>query len=706
MKVIKRDGRVCEFDSNKIEKAILKAMNETEKGINYEITHSIVNSIVGLVEQKDEVSVEHIQDLIELYLSDGGRFDVAKKYVLYRAEKTKLREQGWVMTELQRDIYDKKYRFNNESFPEFLDRVSGGNEYIRKAIRDKRFIPAGRILAGRGLKEHGKNVTLSNCYVMPKVDDTIESIFDTAKYLAKTYSHGGGCGVNISNLRPMGSKVQNSASTTTGATSFMDLYSMVTGLIGQKGRRGALMINLDVSHPDIEHFIDIKNSDNERVRYANISVNINDDFMWAVDNDLDYELRFEVEPTGEVISKMVKARDIFKKIATNSHNTAEPAMLFWDTIKDWHLMSADPTFEYAGVNPCAEEPLPAFGSCNLASINLAEFVNPDGTFNFSSFGRMVRNGVIYLNEVLDENMPNHPLQEQRDVSRDLRQIGLGLMGFADMLIKMGVTYGSAKSIEIIGDIGHFMINEALQQSAMLAKEYGTFPRYNKEAIFKSPFFYANTTDETRELVDRYGLRNSQLLTIAPTGSISTMFGVSGGLEPIFQISYTRKSETLHNEDKYYKVYTPIAKEYMENHGLKDESELPDFFITSQEIPYEDRIEVQTAWQEYIDASISSTVNLPEETTVEEVMDLYRYAWANGLKGITIYRENCQRVGILTTDKPKSKLDEIDELRAKIVDLANQELAEHPDVCPMCGGHMNHSGGCEECRDCGYSPCSI
>ena len=178
------------------------------------------------------------------------------------------------------------------------------------------------------------------------------------------------------------------------------------------------------------------------------------------------------------------------------------------------------------------------------------------------------------------------------------------------------------------------------------------------------------------------------------------------MEPIFQISYTRKSETLHNEDKYYKVYTPIAKDYMELKGLKDESELPEFFITSQKISYKNRIEVQSAWQRYIDASISSTVNLPEETTVEEVMDLYDYAWSMGLKGITIYRENCQRVGILITDKPKSKLDEIDELRAKMLELASQELAEHPDVCPMCGGHMNHSGGCEECQDCGYSPCSI
>jgi ribonucleoside-diphosphate reductase alpha chain len=350
------------------------------------------------------------------------------------------------------------------------------------------------------------------------------------------------------------------------------------------------------------------------------------------------------------------------------------------------------------------------GSCNLSSINLSEFVlNPftkDATFNFDSFGRMIDNGVQYLNEVLDDNMENHPLEEQKIVSQELRQIGLGLMGFADMLIKLGIRYGSPESIKLIHDIGFFMINRAIQKSSYMAKDQGTFPRYDEESVFKSPFFRDNTTIQTKEMVKKYGLRNSQVLTIAPTGSISTMIGVSGGLEPIFQISYTRKSETLHNEDAYYRVYTPIVKEYMELHGLKSESELPEYFVTSGQIPYRDRIDVQSAWQQYIDASISSTVNLPEETTVEQVQDLYEYAWSMGLKGVTIYRDNCMRQGILTTDKPKSRTDEIDFLKSKIDELVIESLTENPDVCPMCGGHMNHAGGCEECQDCGYSPCSI
>lgn len=320
---------------------------------------------------------------------------------------------------------------------------------------------------------------------------------------------------------------------------------------------------------------------------------------------------------------------------------------------------------------------------------------------------MVRNGVIYLNEVLDENMELHPLPQQREVSRNLRQIGLGIMGLSDMLIKMGIKYGSKESLGIIDDIGYIMINEAVRQSALLAKEYGTFPKYNKESIFKSPFFKYNISLEVKELVMKYGLRNSQLLTIPPTGSISTLIGCSSGIEPMFQVSYTRKSESLHSEDVYYRVFTPIVKEYMNLKNITDEEDLPDYFVTTSNLDYRERIDVQAMWQQYIDASISSTVNLPNETTVEEIEDLYMYAWEQGLKGITVFRDGCSRVGILTTDKSKdTRTEKIEELQARIDKLIVDSLLENPDVCPMCGGKMIHSGGCTECQDCGYSPCSI
>lgn len=709
LKVEKRNGMIVDFDGDKIVNAISKAMAETEIGIDENIAKQISDKAYDTFRNLDVVHIEKIQDFVEIQLMKV-RPDVAKKYILYRDERARLRKHGWVMTDLQRDIYEKKYRFANESFDEFLTRVSGGNNFIKKAIKDKKFMPAGRILAGRGLDKHGRKMTLSNCYVMPKVEDNIESIFDTAKYMARTYSYGGGVGLTLSKLRPKGAKVNNAASTTTGAVSFMDLYSLVTGLIGMRGRRGALMLNLDCHHPDIEDFIDVKN-DLTKVKYANISVNITDEFMDAVVNDKEYELYFKVEATGEEIRKTIRARDLFRKLAKNNWNMAEPGMLFTNRINSWHLMSEDETFEFAGVNPCAEETLPAFGSCNLSSINLSEFVrNPftkKAKFEYERFGEMVRQGIIFLNEVLDENMELHPLPQQREMARELRQIGLGIMGVADMFIKLGIRYGSQESIEQIHEIGKVLINEALRQSALLAKEQGPFPRYREEAILRSPFLNSNANDDVLELIKKYGLRNSQLLTIPPTGSISTLIGCSNGLEPIFQISYTRKSESLHHEDTYYKVFTPIVKEYMDRNNISREEDLPDFFVTTSTLNYKDRIEVQAAWQQYIDASISSTVNVPNEFTVEEVEELYINAWKKGLKGITIYRDGCAREGILITNKSNlTNIEKIGKLQKELEELVEKQLKEDPETCPMCGGKLIHSGGCSECQDCGYSPCSI
>lgn len=708
LKVEKRNGNVVDFEQDKIKIAIEKAMKETEKGVDEEVSQKIASEVFEEVNGKDLVNIEDIQDLVELALMKY-RPEVAKKYILYRQERTKLREKGWDMTALQRDIYEKKYRYDSETFNDFLTRVSGGNEYIKKAISDKKFMPAGRILAGRGLDKLGRKITLSNCYVMPKVEDSIESIFDTAKYLARTYSYGGGCGVNISKLRPKGARVNNAALTTTGSVSFMDLFSLVTGLIGMRGRRGALMLNMDSSHPDIEEFINVKN-DLDKVTYANISVNVDDEFMKAVKNDTEYDLHFTVEANGEEINKKVRAKDLFEKLAYNNWNDAEPGILFKDRIDSWHLMSEFDDFEFAGVNPCAEEPLPAFGSCNLSSINISNFVEypfkEDAYFDFEDFKVAVKHGVRYLNGVLDENAELHPLKEQREVAKNLRQIGLGLMGVADMFIKMGIRYGSAESIDLIKKIGKVMINEALRESAMLAKKDGPFPMYREKEFLASNFLQKNADPDVIELIKEHGVRNSQLLTMAPTGSISTLLGCSNGVEPIFQISYTRKTESLNNEDTYYKVYTEIVREYMDAHGIRDEEDLPDFIVTSKDLDYKDRILVQAAWQEFIDASISSTCNVPNEFTVEQVEELYMFAWEKGLKGVTIYRDGCQRAGILISNNKKSTKEKIDELQGEIDALAKNALAENPDVCPMCGGKMNHSGGCRECQDCGYSPCSI
>lgn len=553
------------------------------------------------------------------------------------------------------DIWEKKYRNGQESFEEWLNRISGGNQDIARYIAEKKFLFGGRILSNRGLGDQGRKVTYSNCYVIEPPEDDIESIFECAKKLARTYSYGGGCGVDISKLSPRGAKINNAAKETSGAVSFMELYSMVTSLIGQNGRRGALMLSIDCSHPDVEEFIDLK-TDLEKVTKANISVRLHDDFMEAVKSGQEYLLHYTREETGEIIEKQVNAKELFHKIAETNWDYAEPGALFWDRIANWNLLSNTPDFSYAGVNPCAEEPLPAGGSCLLGSINLAAFVeNPftdHARFHFEEFKTCVETAVRALNEVLEEGIPLHPLEEQQKSVKKWRQIGLGIMGLADCLVQLGLSYGEEEAVSMCDRIGFAIADTAIAASARLAKEKGCFEACQVEQLMSTPYFLENTTEQTRELVRKYGLRNSQLLTIAPTGTLSTMLGISGGIEPIYANYYERKTESLHGADVYYKVYTKIVETYMKEFGLKSDKELPEYFVTAMTLDYRQRIDMQAIWQKHIDASISSTVNVANGFTVEETERLYMYAYDRGLKGITIFRDGCKRIGILNANAKK------------------------------------------------------
>ena len=574
------------------------------------------------------------------------------------------------------DIWTKKYQQNGESFDEWLDRVSGGDENVKELIIDKKFLFGGRILSNRGLNKQGKKVTYSNCYVIAPPEDNIESIFEAASKLARTFSYGGGCGLDISKLAPRGAQVNNTAKETTGSVSFMELYNLITSLIGQNGRRGALMLSLDCDHPDLEEFISVKN-DLNKITKANISVKVTDQFMLAVVNKEHFDLEFAREETGEVISKRVYAPDIFRQLCENNWNFGEPGILYWDRIKQYNLLSNDDNFEYAGVNPCAEEPLPAGGSCLLGNLNLSEFVT-DGKFDIAEFEKAVRIAVIALNDVLDEGLELHPLQEQRESVALWRQIGLGIFGLADMLIKLGITYGSKEALDICDMIGEIMAFEAIKSSVALAKHFGEYPMFDKEAVVSSIFFKHHDNGYLKEVVEKFGMRNSQLLTIAPTGSLSTMLGVSGGIEPIYDTHYVRKTESLHGEDVYYTVYTPIVERYMKEHNITDVKDLPEFFVTAKTLNGHNRIDMQSVWQSHIDASISSTVNLPEEATVEDVEELYIDAWHKGLKGLTIFRDNCARLGILSSADKKEEPEEViteepKHVMDKLVPISRDEL---------------------------------
>lgn len=538
--------------------------------------------------------------------------------------------QDWKLSELGEDIWKKKYQRNGESFEDWLERVSGGDTQVAQLIVDKKFLFGGRILSNRGITDRG--VTYSNCYVIEPPHDSIEGIYEAAMKLARTFSYGGGCGVDISTLRPKGAEVHNAALTTSGAVSFMDVLEQTARVIGQNGRRGALMISMDSSHPDIHDFIDAK-LDN-KLEKCNISVRMSDDDM-------------ENKP------------DILDHIALNNYDWAEPGILYWDTIKRYNLLDKFAYFEYAGVNPCAEEPLPAGGSCLLGALNLSEFVeNPftdKAAFNIPEFKSAVRIAIRALNDVLDEGLELHPLEEQRNSVRDWRQIGLGIMGFADMLLKMGCQYDSSRALDIIDMIGKTLVNTGLEESALLAMDTESFPECDLRLILASTFITVlrNSNvieDNTIDLIKRYGLRNSQLFTIAPTGSISTMLGVSGGVEPIFATHYTRKTESLHGEDVYYNVYTPIIQKMIDMEVISEEN--VSTIATAQNIDPFDRVTIQAQWQRFIDASISSTVNVTNDTTVETIRDLYQAAWEEGCKGLTIYRAGCKKEGVLVVDKPE------------------------------------------------------
>ena len=550
--------------------------------------------------------------------------------------------KDWGLSQLGMDIWAKKYQNNGESFEEWLDRVSGGDEDVKQLIVDKKFLPGGRILASRGITD--RRVTYSNCYVLPPVEDSIEGIYDTAKHLARTFSYGGGVGIDISNLRPKGSPVNNAAKTTSGAVSFMDTFSQVSSVIGQAGRRGALMISMDCYHPDIEDFIDAKKN-TDKLEGCNISVRTDGNF--------------------------IKNSPLMHKLAKNNWDYAEPGILYWDNINSNNLLSEyieNGEFEYAGVNPCAEEPLPAGGSCLLGAINLSEFVEKPFTdeayFDIIAFRKAVKIAIRALNDVLDEGLELHPLDIQRKTVREWRQIGLGIMGFADMLIKCGVAYGSEESLAAIDEIGQAMNEAGILASAELAEEKGSFSKFDPEFIVDSEFMDHINNLDVIDAVYEKGLRNSQLFTIAPTGSISTMLGVSGGLEPLFDVEYYRTTKSLHGEDKTYKVTAPIVEQCLKAKGITGKR-YPKEIQWSKTIDPMNRVDVQAQWQIYIDASISSTVNLSNSTTIEEVEELYRYAYDTGCKGLTIFRDGCARTAILNStpekqeEQPKeNKLDSI------------------------------------------------
>lgn len=521
-------------------------------------------------------------------------------------------------------------------------------ERFRWLLEDFRFVPGGRIMFGAGAR---KRATLLNCYVVGIREDSIEGIFDWCKEAARTYSLGGGVGTDITVLRPRGARVNNSAIFSSGAVSFMEIMSETTHTIGQNGRRGALMITLSVDHPDVTEFIKVKQN-LKKVRYANISLRITDEFMRAVEADTDFTLKFENQKAGKV-EKKVRAREVWKELIQAARDWAEPGLIFWDTVKRFSPSEYN-GMEVITTNPCSEQPLQNYGACDLGSLNLSAFVLDSFTDNarldWASLEKAVRYSMRFLDNVLDYNSDRHPLKAQADAVAQSRRTGLGVTGLGDMLARLRIKYDSEESLRFVDKLFATIESTAYDESTEIAKEKGSFPLFDKEKHLSMPFI--KTLDEKlRQKISSNGLRNVALLTIPPVGSGSVLAGTSSGIEPIFAFSYTRRSESLSKE--FFKVYHPLVLEYMQVAGLKDDAKLPDFFVPAHKIKAEFRVRLQGMVQKHIDSAISSTVNLPENTTVEQVGDIYMKAWKEGLKGITVYREG-SREGILITDEEERK----------------------------------------------------
>ena len=545
-------------------------------------------------------------------------------------------------------------------------------------LSDFKFIPGGRVLFGAGQKRRS---TLLNCYFMPIKEDSIEGIFTWCGEAARTYSYGGGVGTDISILRPKGSPVNNSAVYSTGAVSFMDLLSTTTGTIGQAGRRGALMITIRVDHPDIIEFLNVKNDPERRkVQFANISVKVTDEFMKAVENDTDFELKFKGDMTS--ISKKVRAREIWDLLVKSAHESAEPGLIFWDTVKKYSPTEYN-GMEVNGVNPCSEQALEDYGNCCLGNVNLSLFVTDEFTkeakIDWENLEKAFQYSVRFLDNILDYNTKKHPLKYQTEASALSRRIGVGFTGFGDMLAKLNIKYDSYEALDFTDQMFEHIKNIVYEASSDLAQEKGSFPAFDLDLHLASPFL-DSVEENVIEKIKSQGLRNACILTVPPVGSGSVLAGTTSGVEPTFALSYFRRSESLSKEE--FKVYHPLVNKYIDKFKIENETELPNTFVTSHEIEPEMRVRMQSAIQKHIDSCISSTVNLPTDITLEEVERIYFLAWKMGCKGITVYREG-SRQGILITEegaKQKEAKEELDNTNITDISTRDEGMPNtHPNL---------------------------
>lgn len=589
---------------------------------------------------------------------------------------------------LGKDIWERKYRYNGESFDEWVERVSGGDEDVASLIRERKFLPGGRTIANIGTDT---KASMSNCYSYGYVEDDYSDIMEAAVKIGKTFKAQGGQGLSLSKLRPKGTPIGTQYESD-GILPFMKIYNEVTAGTSQGGsRKGALLMSLDAWHKEAMNFITLKSEQNV-VEKANLSLEVDDEFMRCVEHYFEtgetLTIHRSMEYSGHIVEWNVAPIEVFKALVHNNYDWGDPGCLFVDCFRNYNIMEYCDDYEIQTCNPCGEQPLPKNGSCNLGSINLSEFVNnpyeTNASFNYAEFSRAIGIAVRYLDSIIDLNADRHPLREQKELALNYRNIGLGVFGYASMLMKLGLKYGESNAIEFTGDLFNFMFKKAVLASSKNAEKLGSFPKYS-EKVWESNIVRCHFSDPEIDDLKNQGLRNCSLLSIAPCGTLATMLNESSGIEPEFAISYTRRTVGLtDNEDRYYKVYCKSAREYME---LTGQDKLPNHFVSAHDIDAIKRIMTQARIQRHIDTAISSTVNVKEDFTEEEMQKVYLESWRRGLKGITIFRDKCKRVGILTTEDSK-KQDEHEgreeEKRGFVWKVSNDAIGLERHLTTGCG----------------------
>jgi ribonucleoside-diphosphate reductase alpha chain len=558
--------------------------------------------------------------------------------------------------------------------------------------RFRYIVPQGSVMSSLG----NKNVlaSLSNCIVLPEIQDSYGGIFYTDQQMAQLFKRRCGVGIDISTIRPAGTTVSNAAGTTTGAVSYMERFSNTTREVAQNGRRGALMITMDIAHPDIEQFISIK-QDLSKVTGANISVRISDEFMTAVLHDRNFTLRFPVDSTEPKYKKVIRARDLWNTIIKCAHNTAEPGIIFWDRQHQYSTSSVYPGFKNVSTNPCSEIAMQGGDSCRLIALNLFSFVEHPFTdrakFNYKTFYETTYEAQRLMDDLVDLELqaierimkkinsdpePDYIKEVEKntwkllhDAGKKGRRTGLGFTALADTVAALGLKFDSEDAIAEVEKIMRTKCESEFDSSIDMAIERGKFKAFDMKYENKSEFvqMFKNEFPKVYQRMSKHGRRNISLSTVAPTGTLSILTQTSSGIEPVFMLSYKRRRKVnphdknarvdfvdkLGDSWEEFTVYHPKVKEWMEVSGESTMQKSPYFGSTASEIDWEKRVKLQAVVQKYTTHSISSTINLPENVSEEQVGKIYLESWKKGLKGVTVYRAG-SRSGVLVSTEEKKK----------------------------------------------------